>query len=455
MVIVLVAAVMALMGGSAFAVNYKQGRAEKYDAKTPITFIAPVDTYADTISNVFNETPFETPDTVPTDVAQYGADGSDNQDDTAALQKALDTNDAVTIPNGTYYINVDNPLRLQSNQTLTLSDDTVLKAMPTSSSVSSVLVVENATNVTITGGTIVGERSEHTGAGGEWGMGILITGGAENVMVSNLTITDCWGDGIYVGGTPIVRNVTIDNVIGDGNRRQGLSVTNASGVIVTNSVFKNTSGTAPAAGIDLEPNEGELVENVTIIGVTCTGNQGGGLDLMGWLGTIRAITVTDSNFANNGESGLYLNNVSGVTVSDTIVSGNYWGVDMPRDVTDVRFERLTVRENAGRGVSLITTEQSSGTSGIVFDECIFASNSRSAANNSDGVRIDNYDTSGYLHSVSFTGCEFLDDQQNATQRFGLTVSFSGNLRAITIDTACVFSGNITGDYLGGNVLSVV
>jgi 4'-phosphopantetheinyl transferase EntD len=54
-----------------------------------------------------------------------------------------------------------------------------------------------------------------------------------------------------------------------------LSVTYAAGVDVTNSVFKNTNGTAPAAGIDIEPttmrSRGHQITNTV-----CTGNEGAG-----------------------------------------------------------------------------------------------------------------------------------------------------------------------------------
>jgi hypothetical protein len=54
-----------------------------------------------------------------------------------------------------------------------------------------------------------------------------------------------WGDGFYVSDAS---NVTFCGVTR--NRRQGLSVIEADGLVVLNSVFQNTGGTRPGAGID-------------------------------------------------------------------------------------------------------------------------------------------------------------------------------------------------------------
>ncbi len=85
-------------------------------------------------------------------------------------------------------------------------------------------------NITISGkGCIIGDKFQHTGTKGEWGMGIFIRG--KNICVRNLTINDCWGDCIYVGGNS--RFVHIDNCL-----------------------IKNVHGTAPQYAIDMEPNKG-------------------------------------------------------------------------------------------------------------------------------------------------------------------------------------------------------
>lgn len=128
-------------------------------------------------------------------------------------------------------------------------------------------------NVKIHGkGSIIGDRYKHTGRDGEWGMGIRLKG-SSNVAICGLTIADCWGDCIYIGGGS--KNTMISDCLLRGSRRQGISITRADGVTISNCRIANISGTNPQYAIDIEPNEGCTVDNVLIKNVTVTGCEGG------------------------------------------------------------------------------------------------------------------------------------------------------------------------------------
>ncbi len=128
-------------------------------------------------------------------------------------------------------------------------------------------------NVKIHGqGSIVGDRSKHTGHEGEWGMGIRLDG-SRNVTISGLTISDCWGDCIYIGGGS--KNTQISNCQLRGSRRQGISITKADGVFINNCKIANISGTNPQYGIDIEPNKKCSVNNTFIENVDVTNCEGG------------------------------------------------------------------------------------------------------------------------------------------------------------------------------------
>ena len=131
-----------------------------------------------------------------------------------------------------------------------------------------IIDIKNKEDVTINGGCIVGDVGQHTyieGTTSEWGMGISITQ-SKDVSISDMYITKCTGDGIYISGgkeTSIGiydnanKNITISNVTCDDNRRQGLSVGHVDGLIVSDCCFVNTGQTEytpPGAGIDIEPN---------------------------------------------------------------------------------------------------------------------------------------------------------------------------------------------------------
>lgn len=128
-------------------------------------------------------------------------------------------------------------------------------------------------NINIKGnGTIIGDKHTHTGKEGEWGMGIILNG-AMNATISGLTIKDCWGDCIYVGGNS--RNVLIERCKLDHGRRQGISITKANGVTIRNCVITNVSGTNPQYAIDVEPNRRDSVDNIIIENVTVKDCEGG------------------------------------------------------------------------------------------------------------------------------------------------------------------------------------
>lgn len=128
-------------------------------------------------------------------------------------------------------------------------------------------------NVKIHGkGSIIGDKTKHTGREGEWGMGIRLHG-SRNVTISELTIADCWGDCIYIGGDS--KKIQISNCLLRGSRRQGISITKADGVTISNCKIANISGTNPQYAIDIEPNKRCVVDNVLIENVTVTGCEGG------------------------------------------------------------------------------------------------------------------------------------------------------------------------------------
>jgi hypothetical protein len=201
-------------------------------------------------------------------VKDMGASGEGRADDTVPLQAAIDkmagTGGTVFVPDGTYMVNVVGKKRLvlRSNMTLKLSDGAKLKAIPNDSARYSVLAVLGISNVTVVGGTLEGERKQHTGKSGEWGKGIYIGRGAKRITISDLTSKNMWGDGFYVRGASDVKFclVTAEN-----NRRQGLSIIEADGVEVTHSIFKGTRGSRPSADIDLEPDKAtQKIANVRI-----------------------------------------------------------------------------------------------------------------------------------------------------------------------------------------------
>lgn len=180
----------------------------------------------------------------------------------------------VTIEKGNYYFLLNdtqkNGITINSKTDIVIEGNLILKANGLRSY--DILKVIGS-DITITGsGSLIGDLPSHIDNGGEWGMGIYLKK-ASNVTISGITIRDCWGDCVYVGGNS--QNILIDNCCLDHGRRQGISVTYGSNVTLSNLKITNIGGTSPGYGIDIEPNSNGLVDNVLVRNVTIDNSVGG------------------------------------------------------------------------------------------------------------------------------------------------------------------------------------
>jgi polygalacturonase len=256
--------------------------------------------------------------------------GNDQNDDTANIQRAIDSisergGGVVFFPQGTYYIDALESINLKDNVTLDFSNGVTLKALPNDSGNYAMINIENVKNVTLNGSVhIEGERKEHKGSSGEWGMGISIKG-SQNISINDVNVSDCWGDGIYIGNADsgqTNQNISISNPVLENNRRQGISVITAIDLKILNPKITNTNGTPPASGIDIEPNaNSERLQNISIVNPSTANNEGNGIQI--YLGRLKGtkypvdITVNDTSKMKDGYKVLDTGNVRG-----TIEIGN-------------------------------------------------------------------------------------------------------------------------------------
>jgi len=265
-------------------------------------------------------------------VVQFGAKGDGKTDDTQAFQNAIDDAakngcGAVLIPNGTYLIDPIKSVNLKSNVNLVFTTGASLIAKAVSSGSYSVINILDVSNVSILGSpTIVGERYKHLGTSGEWGMGINIKG-SSNVYIENARITDCWGDGIYLGSSTkqnYNKAVKIVNPVLDNNRRQGISVISAINLDIENAVITNTNGTAPQSGIDFEPNQvNEYLQNITVSATNISNNKGYGIlcyfgRLNGTTNPVSINIVNGTNIHNNVQGNIKILGTTGVKGKITV-----------------------------------------------------------------------------------------------------------------------------------------
>ncbi len=208
---------------------------------------------------------------------------------TTALQSAIDSGATKVIVRKMSGPWIVDQIRLTDNQELFFEPGVVVQAKRGAfrGRSDSLFTAWNRTNVTLTGygATLRMHRDDYDGPDyerAEW-RHVLSFRGCTNVTVKGLTLMESGGDGIYLGAgrrRETNRNVVIRDVVCDRNYRQGISVITAENLLIENCVLKNTAGTAPAAGIDFEPNHPwERLVDCVMRNCVIEDNQGLGIHL--------------------------------------------------------------------------------------------------------------------------------------------------------------------------------
>lgn len=243
--------------------------------------------------------------------------------------------------------------------------------------------------------------------------------GTGNVVVNDSTFNNNTGGsglGVDSGGT-----ITLDNVQGDSNGSAGAELYNydlqgAGGVYVSDSDFDNNGDN----GIWVE-SEGAI----TLTNTDATNNGFDGVDLINYEGTGN-VSVTGGNFSDNDEAGLYIDSAGSVTLA-------------------------TVVSNANRNGAVIFTDY--GTGNVNVSGSLFNNNTWTgieATSNGD-ITLDNVDASNnsvggaYLNALGGSGNIFVLNTVdvnlfNGNGQYGLRAFANGN---ITVDNTTVDGGLLT------------
>lgn len=149
----------------------------------------------------------------------------------------------------------------------------------------------------------------------EWRHTVYI-GGFSNITVKGLTLKDSGGDGICVGRKfskqGYAHNVVLRDIVSENNHRQGISVGSVVNLDVSNAVFKNTDGTPPEAGVDLEPDQPyDRLENISFRNCRFENNTGSNVTIhlkrqAGPLVKDISIDFTDCVLDGSRQAGIFL-----------------------------------------------------------------------------------------------------------------------------------------------------
>lgn len=315
-------------------------------------------------------------------VMDFGAAGNGITDDTDAFAAAFDALPAaggtVYVPNNDYLIDALRGVKPQNNTRLLMDLNARLLVEPNGSNGYACILVEDRTDVEIDGGQVNGDRYTHTGTTGEGGVGVKVIG-SKRVTIKNIVARDCWGDGFYVGGSHSNRNqssdVVISNVVGNNNRRQGISITNANSVRVYDSEFSDTNGTAPQSGIDIEPNKetatGGYAKDIWLENLLLKGNASAGLHIQK---RVERVTVKGCTIEDNGHSGVEALQVNTLILEDNIIRRNaQGGARAGSESSYVTVKANVFRENLGRAARASAIEKAGIVKGTKNDLSLSAS----------------------------------------------------------------------------------
>lgn len=227
----------------------------------------------------------------------FNVDNTGISEDTALINYILQTAvNKTVIFDGIYKIDpiassskeYDGGIRPVSNQTLKFTDGSKLIIDKQSALYFSILSIYRVENVSIYGANIEGDINTHSTDQGEYGFGVAISS-SKNINLYNCRSSYNWGDGYIFLSTGSEESNNFDcnlyNCEAHYNRRQGLSIVALYGGRIDNFKATNTGilkYTAPAAGIDIEPDAIRYDERIKVVinNYTSENNFGGALHIV-------------------------------------------------------------------------------------------------------------------------------------------------------------------------------
>lgn len=177
--------------------------------------------------------------------------------------------------------------------------------------------------------------------------------GARDFVVEGLILKDSGGDGILITHGPSEKNSIperkfssgiVRDVIANNNYRQGISVVSAKNLLVENSIFKNTSGVKPSAGVDIEPDhDWQKLVNIQFKNNEFINNNRHGIQIA--LGKYHGSNVSNVSIEFDGCKSIN-NQEYGIKIM-----GNNAGVDVGEGVKGkIAFKDCLVKNSGEHGI---------------------------------------------------------------------------------------------------------
>lgn len=325
--------------------------------------------------------------------------GFDEQDSTAALQSAFDSGvKKVFVSKQKSPWIVSRALIIPNNIEVTFEDGAELLAKPGCfKGITDMLVkIRDRHNVTLRGkGILTMNRKDYQDKSkylpSQWRHALEIFN-SRGVVIDGLTMRESGGDGIYLNAG---KNITINQVICDGNYRQGISVVSGENITIKNSDFCNTSGTNPQDGIDFEPNHWkETIVNCVVENCRILNNSGSGVEFM-----VQALNHNSPPISITLRNCLIRNNSKG------IVFINY---RVPSVKGTIKFENCRI-EGSKYG-SFVSSGQTAEGYAVTLKDCVIDNR---VSQDTGAIRLVGGYVSGAIGNLHCDGVEVIDSRKDA------------------------------------------
>jgi hypothetical protein len=217
----------------------------------------------------------------PTTISPTGS--TDNSNWLTKMKAAVAAGTCVEITAGSYTLSAN--FTPPDNAQIVCDDDAVVSDTAGYGTSDVMLAFNGITGVTLTGTgranaceltmphSYASNINNSDQSNNQYKHALEVSGGSSNITVTGIHVKNSGGDGLYVADAT---NVTITNVLSEGNIRNGGSATNSfSGLTVQNSTFQNNvnANAGICVGFDDEPNNSAGPNGLTFTGNTMTGND--------------------------------------------------------------------------------------------------------------------------------------------------------------------------------------
>lgn len=395
----------------------------------------------------------------------FGAKADGVTDDTAAINAAINAipdGGTLFFPNGTYLVKETDSskgndriaIRIDNRQniTLLLSDHAVLKHAPSTSAYYRTIRINNSKNVTIRGGYLVGDTDTHTPTYSDDGTSIVNTHGygirvidSEDITIDGVDVSKYYGDPIVLCSelSPYqgCKNVVIKNCIIHDSLRNGITVTSCQNLLVKDCEIFNITGALPMAGIDIEGEyDDALNEDIIIEG--CSFHDNGEWSVTAQL-TCHNVQIKNCQLLTRFSMA---ETATGVVISDSVLTSGVIKSDLVLRNCDVYSLGLGNGDVSVIGCHFFTDENS------LHNVCVEAANAKARFIGCDFTSPDTQNNYFYTvranaqaEMIAFSNCTFHLKALKASSFGNMGVSeFVGCTFVGELDTQSLMWLNISG-----------